>query len=148
MAQRARTPILSRVVAIGALCLLLLLALSAAPLFAAIVLQYTPLDEGFQLTGATGGIDGQSSRIPVCHLTLLVKRPGFGVVHFTHTPLFDGVRLVGYELVYEDGKPATAIRGGSLAQDIVLPCIWAQLSSPIDTENFRSTISVHLTVER
>lgn len=127
---------------------LVLLILCATPAFGAIVLHYTPLDEGLQLTRIVNGIDLQNPRIPVCHLTLSVKRPGFGMVHFTHTPLFDGTRFVAYKLVYEDGELVTYARGGVDAEDIVLPCIWAQLTSPIDNENFRSTISIYVTVER
>ncbi|MDY0304141.1 MAG: hypothetical protein RBQ65_05800 [Sphaerochaeta sp.] len=106
------------------------------------------MDEGVRLTHVSTDIDRQNPRIPVCHLILSIKRPGFGTVQLTHTPLFDGVRFVGYELVWEDGEVITLIRQEVLSDEITLPGIWAQITSPIDNENFNSTITIHMTVER
>lgn len=148
MIASTRLPSLSRKLGTVAFCLLILLTIPAAPLLGAIVLQYTPVDEGVRLTHVSTDIDRQNPRIPVCHLILSIKRPGFGTVQLTHTPLFDGVRFVGYELVWEDGEVITLIRQEVLSDEITLPGIWAQITSPIDNENFRSTITIHMTVER
>jgi hypothetical protein len=148
MIASTRLPSLSRKLGTVAFCLLILLTIPAAPLLGAIVLQYTPVDEGVRLTHVSTDIDRQNPRIPVCNLTLSIKKPGFGTVQLTHTPLFDGVRLAGYELVYEDGEVITLIRQEVLSDEITLPGIWAQITSPIDNENFNSTITIHMTVER
>jgi len=128
------------------LCILLFLALD--PTFGAIVLQYATLDEGIQLMPVTDGAVLQQERIPVCLLKLSVKKPGFGAIQLNNTPLFDGVRFIGYSLVFGGGTPAFYQSNTLLLEEVELPCIWAELYNPLPSEEFRSTITIHLTVER
>ena len=128
------------------LCILLFLLLDST--FGAIVLQYATLDEGIQLTAMSDSVVLHRDRIPVCTLRLSVKKPGFGAIRLNHTPLFDGVRFIAYRLVFEDGTPAFYQSSTLLLEEVELPRIWAELYNPLSSEEFRSTITIHLTVER
>lgn len=46
------------------------------------------------------------------------------------------------------GTPAFYQNNTLLLEEVELPCIWAELYNPLPSEEFRSTITIHLTVER
>ena len=127
-------------------CVLLIFIVQ--PAIGAIVLQHISLDEGIRMNEKVSVIDSSGTRIKVCSLSLSIKGPGFGTVALTHTPLFDGMRLVGYTLVFEDGSPAYYSSTALSPQEVELPCVWAKLTAPISGDQYQSTVTIHLKVER
>ncbi|MDX9914853.1 MAG: hypothetical protein RBS49_03095 [Sphaerochaeta sp.] len=125
-----------------------LLIFIGQPLIGAIVLQHISLDEGIRMNEKESVIDPDGTRIKVCSLSLSIKGPGFGTIALTHTPLFDGMRLIGYTLVFEDGSPAHYSSNVLSPQEVDLPCVWAKLITPISGDQFQSTVTIHLKVER
>ncbi len=126
----------------------MLLFITICPAFGAIVLQHVTFEEGMRIIDKENIVASDGTRIQVCSLTLTIKGPGFGTIRMTHTPLFDGVRLIGYDLVFEDGSPAVYHDRTLVPQEVELPCIWATLHTPLSGQEFGSTITISLTVER
>lgn len=132
----------------GAVFLVCMLVCILYPAFGAIVLQYADVAEGIDVTITDVPLDPLSMRVAVCRLSLFVKGPGLCEVRLTHTPLFDGARMVGYDLVYEDGPSARSRIYSAAPESIILPCIWARLTAPLGRgpSAYSSTITVHVTV--
>lgn len=149
-ANQATKP--NRVVILLVLCLCTCSLISGA-----IVLETSQTEMILTVTDRMEERDKLSSNtlsLPLCSLVITAKHRGKGYLEITHTPLYDGTRMVAYTLycdIRSESLPVIISYKGNPSVPLTIPLsrVTALLDRTLlgDRSSYRSNIFLHLRLE-
>lgn len=128
--------------------LILILVVFTSEAFSAIVLDYDKSKFKFHLL-CLDPDDCRGLSVPMCDLSVQTAQGGRGMVHVTHTPLYDGMQTIPYELYYGSGREVRCLDDWGIPFGEPVTCVWAELEQPFgnDPAGYSSDITVLLVPE-